>query len=176
MEKFEVIVGNIGTVYSGTNRHEAEGAYNEYVVASKLKAGRAAGEQVTMMKDGEPVHGYDPEASTERNPLIKASRESKMYKFGGHGVDVKLYDMSNTANIVWVRGNSYVRVQVPEPAEFHQGWPPEALTHRNNDGEAYYIVSVNGMGEVRWYVNNTFDLRRPENADVADYFRNRKSR
>ena len=87
-----------------------------------------------------------------------------MYQFGAHGVDVKLYSMSSDANIVWVRGNSYVRVQVREGDEEYLR---QSLTHRNDYGEEYYIVSVNGIGEVRWYVNNNFDLKRPENADVG---------
>jgi len=39
-----------------------------------------------------------------------------MYQIGGHGVDVKLHSMACTDNIVWVTGNSYVRVAVPESA------------------------------------------------------------
>jgi hypothetical protein len=95
-----------------------------------------------------------------------------MYQFGDKGVDVKLHDMSSTANIVWVRGNSYVRVAVPVDATEYDR---QYKLHRNDYGEEYYIISVNGIGEIRWEVNNNFDLHRPENADVADYFKTRKS-
>jgi hypothetical protein len=84
-----------------------------------------------------------------------------MYQFGDKGVDVKLHDMSSTANIVWVRGNSYVRVAVPVDATEYDR---QYKLHRNDYGE-----------EIRWEVNNNFDLHRPENADVADYFKTRKS-
>lgn len=48
---FEVIVGNIGAVYRGTNGFDATVAYNRYVGASKRGEGRAAGESVIMMRD-----------------------------------------------------------------------------------------------------------------------------
>lgn len=47
--EFQVIVGNIGTVYCGPDFNEAESAYDEYLEQSKSEVGRAAGESVTMM-------------------------------------------------------------------------------------------------------------------------------
>ena len=91
-----------------------------------------------------------------------------MYQFGGFGVDVKLANMRNTADIVWVNGNSYVRVAVPDNAN---DYTRRFVAHVNDKGEQYLIVSVNGMGEVRWYVNSDYDLLRPENKQVADYFK-----
>ena len=96
-----------------------------------------------------------------------------MYQFGGHGVDVKLHSMACTDNIVWVSGNSYVRVAVPDTASEYDR---QYRVHRNDYGEEYYIYSVNGIGEVRWYINNHYDLDRPENATVADYFKTRRAR
>lgn len=48
---FIVIVGNIGTVYSGLSLFEADAAFSAYRRASIDNAGRAAGESVTMFKD-----------------------------------------------------------------------------------------------------------------------------
>lgn len=48
-----VVVGNIGTVYEGTNGFEAKAAYNTYVGKSKREEGRAAGESVTHFIDEE---------------------------------------------------------------------------------------------------------------------------
>jgi hypothetical protein len=53
MSQYEVIVGNIGTVYQGSNLKQANERYKEYVKQSKRGLGRAGGESVTMMKGGE---------------------------------------------------------------------------------------------------------------------------
>lgn len=50
---FEVIVGNIGTVYDGNNYMQAQGKYSHYVRQSKGGWGRAAGESVTLFHHGE---------------------------------------------------------------------------------------------------------------------------
>lgn len=52
MDKFEVIVGNIGTVYSGNNFMVASSKYNTYVKQAKAHHGRAAGEDVVLMHCG----------------------------------------------------------------------------------------------------------------------------
>ncbi len=51
--QYEVIVGNIGTVYSGPNHNTAFLTYSEYVTHSKSNYGRAGGESVTLFKDNE---------------------------------------------------------------------------------------------------------------------------
>lgn len=51
---FTVIVGNIGTVYSGSNEKQATKAYREYKKQSERGLGRANGEDVTLMENGEP--------------------------------------------------------------------------------------------------------------------------
>lgn len=56
--KYEVIVGNIGTVYSGDNRNKAEKDYKDYVAQSKGGKGRAGGEDVILLIDGEPEKEY----------------------------------------------------------------------------------------------------------------------
>jgi hypothetical protein len=53
--RYEVVVGNIGTVYSGSNERQAQKDYVEYVEQSKTNYGRAAGESVTFFKDGYAV-------------------------------------------------------------------------------------------------------------------------
>ncbi len=56
--KFQVIVGNIGTVYAGNNYMQAMSAYSTYVRQSTKNIGRAAGESVTVMHNGEIKHEY----------------------------------------------------------------------------------------------------------------------
>ena len=51
--RWEVIVGNIGYVYEDYNAFWANSCFNTYVGQSKRNEGRAAGESVTLMCDGE---------------------------------------------------------------------------------------------------------------------------
>ena len=49
---YQVIVGNIGKVYEGSNEYEACKIFDEYYLMSEQAVGSAAGEDVTlMMKD-----------------------------------------------------------------------------------------------------------------------------
>jgi hypothetical protein len=57
--RFEVIVGNIGTVYDGASRKDANTTFNVYVELSQRQTGRAAGENVTMLIDGDIVKEFD---------------------------------------------------------------------------------------------------------------------
>lgn len=50
---FEVVVGNIGTVYSGNNYMQAECCYFRYLKQSRKGEGRAAGESVVLFHHGE---------------------------------------------------------------------------------------------------------------------------
>lgn len=49
MDRYEVIVGNIGTVYDGPSQHTAWLAFEEYRLQSTQGYGRAAGESVTCL-------------------------------------------------------------------------------------------------------------------------------
>lgn len=50
---FEVVVGNIGTVYTGHNRKQAIASYNTYVEKSVLNESRCGGESVYLLTNGE---------------------------------------------------------------------------------------------------------------------------
>ena len=56
---YAVHCGNIGNVYTGHSRENALAVYNEYVSQSKANYGRAAGESITMLEDGEPCAEYN---------------------------------------------------------------------------------------------------------------------
>ena len=58
MHQFEVVCGNIGSVYSGDSRTDAQTQFREYVAASKAECGRAGGEDVTLFMDGEIVREH----------------------------------------------------------------------------------------------------------------------
>jgi hypothetical protein len=48
----QVIVGNLGTVYQGTNGSLAGQTYREYVNLSNQAHGRCSGESVTWLRGG----------------------------------------------------------------------------------------------------------------------------
>ena len=53
--RYEVVVDNVGTVYSGTSGVEARKEYAAYVKQSRTRMGRAGGESVTLYKNGGTV-------------------------------------------------------------------------------------------------------------------------
>lgn len=55
---YEVLVSNIGLVAHGDNAFNANTVYNTYVGQSKRGMGRVAGENVTMLRNGEIVKEY----------------------------------------------------------------------------------------------------------------------
>ena len=58
MSRYQVIVGNIGTVYDGDSIRLAKLDFAAYVRLSKKSLGRASGEDVTLMDDCEPEMEY----------------------------------------------------------------------------------------------------------------------
>ena len=52
---YELIVGNIGSVYVGRSKREAMKHFAEYVSQSKSGHGRAGGEDVTLLQNDEPI-------------------------------------------------------------------------------------------------------------------------
>ena len=57
---YEVVVGNVGNVYTGTKRREAIKIYNGYVAYSEgVDGARCYGENVTLMRDGELLKEHD---------------------------------------------------------------------------------------------------------------------
>jgi len=64
--KHEIIVGNIGTVYSGDRANEARIEFEAYSENARNGYGRAAGEDVTWFKGGEI---YKEALAAEARPL-----------------------------------------------------------------------------------------------------------
>ena len=75
--RWEVIVGNVGTVFDGTREAAARVEYKNYVILSKSGNGRAGGESVTLMKNGEPVDEHfganGSVDETRRRPAMHAA-------------------------------------------------------------------------------------------------------
>jgi hypothetical protein len=62
---FQVVVGNIGTVYSGNQLRVALETYRDYRKLSKEERGRAGGEPVTLFHNNEIMREYIPEVGRE---------------------------------------------------------------------------------------------------------------
>jgi len=57
---YEVVVGNVGRVYNGTSKREADKVYHDYCKMSRSGYGRAGGEEVGLFVDGELEDSYSP--------------------------------------------------------------------------------------------------------------------
>jgi hypothetical protein len=56
---WQVVVGNIGTVYQGNNQDKATATYHEYVRLSRCNLGRGGGESVVIFRsDGSVLFEY----------------------------------------------------------------------------------------------------------------------
>jgi hypothetical protein len=59
MSTYEVIVGNVGSVFHGEGRADARKTYQSYVKSSTENVGaRCFGEDVTLLVDGEIRHEH----------------------------------------------------------------------------------------------------------------------
>ena len=74
LSQYMLVVGNIGTVYTGQNGFEANTLFQSYVGASHAKHGRASGEDVTLFKDGEPHREYIGRYSREEEAREELER------------------------------------------------------------------------------------------------------
>lgn len=59
-DRWQVVVGNIGTVYNGFSEVDARAFFTDYEETVKLPAGRAAGEVVGLLKNGELLVEFIP--------------------------------------------------------------------------------------------------------------------
>ena len=56
-----IVVGNVGTVLATANAAEARREFGQWKAMSKAPYGRASGEPVTLLCDGEIENEYQPE-------------------------------------------------------------------------------------------------------------------
>ena len=85
--RYQIIVGNVGTVLDTNNQEEAHKTYNEYCEISKSGVGRAGREQVSLFEDGEPIQEYSCPADPSWKEVLEKTdwallREQKAYLFG----------------------------------------------------------------------------------------------
>ena len=60
MSEFEVVVGNVGIVYAGSDNSEADLFFFTYRDDSAAGYGCAAFETVTLLQDGEIIREFEP--------------------------------------------------------------------------------------------------------------------
>ena len=81
---YEVIAGNVGTVYSGPDAEAAREKFQAYVEMSAEGFARVGGEQVTLFEDGEPVEEFvPPEPEEIENPDLVVFLEFLSKEGGG---------------------------------------------------------------------------------------------
>jgi hypothetical protein len=69
MSAYQVVCGNIGTVYDGNNQDLACRTYEDYVSDSKRGIGRAAGEDVCLFRsDGSILFEYQGTLTQSEQP------------------------------------------------------------------------------------------------------------
>lgn len=56
LNTFEVVVGNVGTVYRGDDFGEAVGTYSEYRELSQIGYGSVSGESVALFEGGDILY------------------------------------------------------------------------------------------------------------------------
>lgn len=56
--RYEITVGNVGTVYRSEDKREAVALFGDYRRRSQGGVGSFAGEPVTLWCDGEPIREY----------------------------------------------------------------------------------------------------------------------
>lgn len=85
----------------------------------------------------------------------------KAYDFGDYGVDIRIYNRFDPPDVFWSeRGNSYVMV---EPRD-----PERALFFHPEHGPVN-LVSINGLGEIRWDVL-PWEVDKPEQKAAMEFF------
>ena len=65
---YEVVVGNIGSVYFGSLSRDAKKTFAEYKRQSERCIGRASQEVVTLLKDGEISQEFEPKITVTLGP------------------------------------------------------------------------------------------------------------
>ncbi len=86
---YQVIVGNIGTVYDGPELKKAIASFKRYMELSTIGGGRGGHEPVTLMKDGEIRKEFHPKLLT---PSIKELASLIMHLKKGIGDDYRATD------------------------------------------------------------------------------------
>lgn len=174
-DRFEVIVGNIGSVYRGTNKKEAFKKYHAYIELSKSGSGRAGGEDVTLMVNDEPLQEYGGSNTQEESTGVGKRTEEDWWEWHDKNQDrwSETTEEAEARCAAWVAGDSDDGPDMNESTvtESH-GKRIEVRwdeTDRNNPGWYVEVFDEDGMTEI-----DSQKIWFP--IDVNKYSRNNKSR
>lgn len=93
--------------------------------------------------------------------MLKLRAGRTLSRRGGHGIDRRLHDMRNAPDVFWSAGaNSYVAVALDEPTRLY------GIVSQ----PGFQIVSINGIGEIRWAYAVTDTWLNAETKDAINYF------
>ena len=71
---------------------------------------------------------------------------NNIQKYGGYGVSKQLHHTHDTEEVKWVRSNSFVIVF----RAYRKLSDDESNTFKTAEGAIVDLVSINGIGEIRW--------------------------
>jgi len=95
--KHQILVGNIGTVRDTDSHKEALSAFREYKAQSKEGYGRASGEPVTWLQDGEIFISAKP-----MKTRFKEIKLRQQFTFGGTLWEKRSSRTANPVGSAWV--------------------------------------------------------------------------
>ena len=121
--KYEVVVGNVGTVHTGNLRNLAVVSYSTGVELSTAKCGRTMGEPVTLFEDGEPImehrgyqYVYEDYSRDELQTLLSCLRSEDRSHCPVCGHVVYAVDLRHAKYVDYDKGADH-RVQVPRTCD-----------------------------------------------------------
>jgi len=122
MSKYQVVVGNVGTIYDGNRKKEALALYKSYVSLSIHGYGRVKGESVTLLIDGEIEkehegyqHLYENNRDYELEPLVAHRRREDPGFCPACGKEIgagPLADLAKARLVVYDDGRDH-RIHIP---------------------------------------------------------------
>jgi hypothetical protein len=117
MSDWEVVVGNVGTVYSGPDGFKAKQTYAQYVHTSRTaKGSRAFGEPVTLFKNGDILPGHDYLGKKE-TPEFSSRTAAMRYIKEQYGKYISVGPTGFGELCVGVRGKPETRYFTTDPTD-----------------------------------------------------------
>lgn len=83
-ERYEVVVGNVGTIYRGNSKRQGLAEFREASQLSKDGYGRYSMEPVTLFEDGEILKEHDPNVRRWRIAVRRSESVIKEFEVTGN--------------------------------------------------------------------------------------------
>lgn len=135
MSTYEVIVGNVGVIYSGDKKHEADHHYNDAVHRSWNHVGRMSGEPVTLMTNGHPTDEYLGDVSEETTDTAQMRRDVEHSLAVMNGV----YGKGVILAVVWGREHAGVTLDFQGMVVRQMQYGMDAKPFGIRDGKVVFL-------------------------------------